>query len=742
MVTSDGARFQPPGDGFLDLAVSRYGGRRDGPHSSLVPCPAHRSSSSDGDLHLTVTDEGALLAHCFSQECSFDDILSALRADGLLAPPGHAGGAATGTGAGRNAGRDQERHLAAVYRRSDSGTLKRAYRRDWRPGEPPCSFGECTSTVVHKHCWQSRGAASGWLLLLWAPGSVSPDSAGPVVICEGEKAAAAVTRSGLIGASYVSGAKAAGRADYSPVSGREVVVWPDADSAGHRAGRTAALRSLEAGAASVRMVDVSADPQGADAADFPPETVAERVAAAPLWRPGAGDGSGDGGPGQGGAREPFTGPPDYVAGEFVAHRHFVGRVVHTRRNGWWTYDADGGYWYQLDRDDLWLSDEMSRDRFLYAHELKQSGYSTLAEEVAALTKWRRLMVSDGGYWAALRTVLSGRVPASELNLLNCPNGTVDLRTARLVPHSPAHGCRAVTDGRFLPGEAVRLEEALRDRLEPVLADTAFDAWLDLCALAMTGRAQSYRSFVVLLGASGSGKGGAVQLLHRALGMYSYALPAGWLEKYASEIDATRADLLEREVRLVWLDEIGAQTKMVEQKLLTVLGDSVDNARRAYGKTVEGKHRWMMFTTAVTVPRLSAHGGASRRMAVLPTLGIDLEAEGLKLPDESIDQELLDAVVTLAALRAPAVYAVGYRAPHGDEAAKAEAVAAMDPVSDWLGGVELPSNGLPFSEVYSSALLVFPELTRTELGAKVSAHPALERRKRGDANVVYVCPVSH
>ena len=84
MVTSDGARFQPPGDGFLDSVVQRYGGRRDGPDSSLVPCPAHRSSSADGDLHLTVTGDGALLAHCFSQECSFDDILSALRADGLL----------------------------------------------------------------------------------------------------------------------------------------------------------------------------------------------------------------------------------------------------------------------------------------------------------------------------------------------------------------------------------------------------------------------------------------------------------------------------------------------------------------------------------------------------------------------------------------------------------------------------------------------------------------------------------
>ena len=37
--------------------------------------------------------------------------------------------------------------------------------------------------------------------------------------------------------------------------------------------------------------------------------------------------------------------------------------------------------------------------------------------------------------------------------------------------------------------------------------------------------------------------------------------------------------------------------------------------------------------------------------------------------------------------------------------------------------------------------MFPELTRTELGVKISAHPSLERRKRGEAKVVYVCRTS-
>ena len=54
-------------------------------------------------------------------------------------------------------------------------------------------------------------------LLLWG----SDDGTGPVVICEGEKAAAAAARAGITGASWIGGAARAGHADYSRLSGPE-----------------------------------------------------------------------------------------------------------------------------------------------------------------------------------------------------------------------------------------------------------------------------------------------------------------------------------------------------------------------------------------------------------------------------------------------------------------------------------------------------------------------------------------
>jgi hypothetical protein len=56
----------------------------------------------------------------------------------------------------------------------------------------------------------------------------------PVVVCEGEKAADAATRllPGFAAVTSPNGSKSAGKADWSPLKGRAVTIWPDADSAG------------------------------------------------------------------------------------------------------------------------------------------------------------------------------------------------------------------------------------------------------------------------------------------------------------------------------------------------------------------------------------------------------------------------------------------------------------------------------------------------------------------------------
>lgn len=105
---------------------------------------------------------------------------------------------------------------------------------------------------------------------------------GPVVLCEGEKAAQSVADAGMTAASYLGGAKQAGKAVYSPLQGRDVVIWADDDREGREA---AAARALQGIAASIRAVDMPEENSHADAADFPAEMRRSMVAAALSYMP-------------------------------------------------------------------------------------------------------------------------------------------------------------------------------------------------------------------------------------------------------------------------------------------------------------------------------------------------------------------------------------------------------------------------------------------------------------------------
>ena len=92
----------------------------------------------------------------------------------------------------------------------------------------------------------------------------------PVVICEGEKAADAATRllPGFVAVTSPNGSKSAGKADWSPLRGRAVTVWPDADTAGLEYARQVAKLATAAGALSVEIVSPPPDCKiGWDAAD-------------------------------------------------------------------------------------------------------------------------------------------------------------------------------------------------------------------------------------------------------------------------------------------------------------------------------------------------------------------------------------------------------------------------------------------------------------------------------------------
>jgi hypothetical protein len=125
-----------------------------------------------------------------------------------------------------------------------------------------------------------RADGSGWCIggmptprpLYGLPDLLATPAGSRVWVCEGEKAADAARAVGLVATTSPHGSKSAGKADWSPVAGRDVVILPDHDDAGERYADDVERLAMEAGAKSVRVVRLlelwAEMPKGGDMADF------------------------------------------------------------------------------------------------------------------------------------------------------------------------------------------------------------------------------------------------------------------------------------------------------------------------------------------------------------------------------------------------------------------------------------------------------------------------------------------
>jgi len=106
-----------------------------------------------------------------------------------------------------------------------------------------------------------------------------------VVVCEGEKAADAVTAAGLLAVgTYGTGAMPDDNA-LRPLLDRIVILWPDADDAGRTHMDAIALRLQALGSEAVLLLDWPDAPEKGDAADCEPEQIASLVNGAVPWEP-------------------------------------------------------------------------------------------------------------------------------------------------------------------------------------------------------------------------------------------------------------------------------------------------------------------------------------------------------------------------------------------------------------------------------------------------------------------------
>ena len=79
----------------------------------------------------------------------------------------------------------------------------------------------------------------------------------PVIICKGEKAATAATTilPDWIATCSMNGAQSPDKTDWGPLRGRDILIWLDADEPGEAYAAAVAKRAMEAGAASVEVME-------------------------------------------------------------------------------------------------------------------------------------------------------------------------------------------------------------------------------------------------------------------------------------------------------------------------------------------------------------------------------------------------------------------------------------------------------------------------------------------------------
>src|SRR6185369_2968872 len=247
----------------VEALLSRLTGVKKQGKEWIAHCPAH--SDSTPSLGIRLSDTGKVLIHCLA-DCFPDRKLNGHAQPIAAAPPeperitcvpGRA--APTPVLSHPQHGKPSMLH---VYKTLDNQLLGYVMRFDTPTGKTFCPYTYSESDGWKHKAFSKPRPLYGLERLRQLPG-------GARILVEGEKAAdagAALAPSNAV-LSWCGGAGAVKHADLEPLREQSVIVWPDADGPGRKAGAELADR-LHALGCSIRLVDTDGLPDGFDAADL------------------------------------------------------------------------------------------------------------------------------------------------------------------------------------------------------------------------------------------------------------------------------------------------------------------------------------------------------------------------------------------------------------------------------------------------------------------------------------------
>lgn len=471
------------------IANELAGGRRPQPTATgwLTWCPAH--DDHDPSLSVGQSDQGQVLVHCFSG-CSQEAVIDALKAKNLW--PSKNGDRAPAAGGYQN------KKIEAVYQyKNEAGILLfEVVRERLQDGKKkfsqrrPGPNGNYIRGLTAGQYQQFSGRGDFYLVgrkgpnematqyyfdacrrvLYRLPELLSADPADPVFSPEGEKDVLKLIALGLVATCNPGGAGNWPRQKgfSKPLSGRSVVILPDNDQAGRNHALDVAGK-IHGLAASIKIVELPGLPDKGDVSDWlasggTREQLLALVDATQAWIPAEPPAQASRAQEEGKATVSSFSLSDLGNARRLVAQH--GRDLHycflskkwyiwTGKN--WAIDATGEVIRRAKATVATIYKEAAEE-FDEERRKKIAGFALKSEHDGRLKGMISLAQSEPGI----------PITPAELNLnpwlINCENGTIDLKTGTIRPHNREDLIAQLAPVTYDPTATCPLWERFLDRI--------------------------------------------------------------------------------------------------------------------------------------------------------------------------------------------------------------------------------------------------------------------------------------
>ncbi len=544
---------------------------------------------------------------------------------------------------------------------------------------------------------QATAVPGGWITTagkqLWPLFNLHElPTTGTVTIHEGEKAALAAEALGQIATTSQGGSKRPSKTDWSPLAGREVVIFPDNDESGEKyANEVAGILANLTPPAVVRIARVPGLPPKGDVADLPAATddelveakriVADAVATAVTIKATTAI-----------STEALAGAANVtdrttwndtglglrIIGEAAGRVRWVGdRGVWARWNGkHWEDDPHAGEAQRIAKvvgGILW-------------NELHQAGPSAPMPLVRFVMNAKNRRSIDAAIWAARSEnamIVKSAAFDADADLLNVGNCIIDLRTRQLRPHEPAAMLTKIAGVDYDPAATCPRWLAFIEAV--TCGDAGLAGFLQRSFGLALSADQSEQRLWIHHGEGSNGKGTALAVLDRVFGTYAGPAPIEILlaRRHDGDREIGVAKLAGK--RLAFAQEADDGQRLSEATVKALTGSDPQTGRFLYQNPFRVDPTWHIHLAVNDRPVIrGTDHGIWRRVLLVPWLHTFGEAE--KRPRAVVEAELLaegPGILNWLIEGYIAWRADGLRPPAAVDAATSEYRSESDSVRAWV-----------------------------------------------------------